>query len=98
MTTGHEGAEYFRVWIADCPAWEPRSWRDLPRQALAVEVAEPACLSADDALAYVQGHNTAALAHKDRRWAVAIPVVIVYEGEPAEGDVIFPRQIGELLQ
>jgi hypothetical protein len=41
---------------------------------------------------HIEGHNTAALGRRDRRWAVAMPVVLAYEGDPHPGDVIFPKQ------
>ena len=57
--------------------------RDLPSEAVAVELAEPGCYSATAALAYIEGHNSAALGRRDHRWAVAVPVTLAYEGDPA---------------
>jgi hypothetical protein len=86
-------SELFRIWITQFERWQPRSWQDLPREAVALELAEQGCFTAIDALAYVEGHNSAALARRDRRWAVAVPVVLAYEGDPAPGDKIFPQRM-----
>jgi len=83
----------FRIWITRYQRWQPNSWQDLPDEAVAVELAEPGCFTASDALAYIEGHNRAAMARRDHHWAVAVPVVLAYEGEPAPGDTIFPQQV-----
>jgi hypothetical protein len=92
-TTNVAASDLYRIWITKFVRWQPHSWRDLPQEAIATELAEPGCFSAADALAYVEGHNTAALGRRDRRWAVAVPIVLAYEGDPRPGDVIFPQQI-----
>ena len=93
MTTNTATAELFHIWITSFTRWQPRSWRDLPQEAVAIELAEPGCFTAADALAYIEGHNCAALGRRDRRWAVAVAVVLAYEGDPRPGELIFPRRI-----
>ncbi len=93
MTSKAGVPEQYRIWITHFQRWQPRSWRDLPREAVAVELAEPGCYSATAALAYIEGHNSAALGRCDHRWAVAVPVTLAYEGEPAPGDRIFPQSV-----
>ncbi len=83
----------FRIWITSFQRWQPQSWHDLPDEAVAVELAEVGCFNTADALAYLEGYNRAALARRDHRWAIAVPVVLAYEGEPAPGEVIFPQQV-----
>ncbi len=94
MTTRTAAAEKYRIWITTFEGWHPRSWRDLPREAVAVELAESGCFSAADALAYIEGFNSAAIGRRERRWAVAVPVTLAYDGDPTPGDRIFPRKIG----
>lgn len=96
-TTAEFGCQVFRVWIARFSGWQPRSWRDLPDEAVVIELAEQGCFNSVDALAYLEGHNTAALGRRDCRWAVAIPVVPRYEGDPRPGQRIFPRQMARTL-
>ena len=86
-------SDLYSIWITRFVRWHPDSWRDLPQEAVALELAEPGYFSAADALAYLEGHNTAALGRRDRRWAVAVPVVLAYSGDPQPGDTIFPRKI-----
>jgi hypothetical protein len=93
MTTRKSTPDRFRIWITRFSSWQPRSWRDLPPEAVAIELAEVGCFSATEAVAYIEGHNTAAIGRRDRRWAVAVPVVLAYEGDPQPGDVIFPQQM-----
>lgn len=86
--------DLFRIWITRFHRWQPRSWQDLPPEATALELAEPDCFTAVEALAYLEGHNSVALGRQDRCWAVAVPVVLTYQGEPQPGDVIYPRSVG----
>jgi len=92
-TTNTTASGSYRIWITRFASWQPRSWRDLPQEAMAIELAEPGCFSAADALAYIEGHNTAALARRERRWAVAVPVVPTYDGDLHPGETIFPRRV-----
>ena len=45
-------------------------------------------MSAAEATAYLQGFNEQALAQGRTTWAVAVPVSVVYDGEPAVGEAI----------
>jgi len=85
--------ELFHVWITKVDRWQPGSWQDLPPEATAIELAEVGCFNEAEALAYLEGHNTAALACRDRRWAVALPVVLSFAGDPCPGEVIFPQRM-----
>jgi hypothetical protein len=42
---------------------------------------------------HIEGHNRAALARRERRWAVAVPVVPTYDGDLHPGETIFPRRL-----
>lgn len=93
MATNTAAPELYRIWITRYDKWRPSSWRDLPPKAVALELAENHCYGPDAARAYLEGHNQAALQRRDRCWAVAVPVVLAFDGDPAPGDVIFPRQV-----
>ncbi len=93
MTTTELGSRTFRIWITRCSGWQPQSWRDIPDEAVVVELAEHGAFNSVEALAYVEGHNSAAIGRRDCRWAVAVPVVLRYEGDPQPGQRIFPRQL-----
>lgn len=76
----------FRVWITRYEDWLPRSLRDRPPKATAVEPAEKGTMNARDAGVYIEAFNRAAIEAGRRLWAVAVPVVVRYEGEPQAGD------------
>jgi hypothetical protein len=75
----------FRVWLAACGSWQPRGPRDQPPEAVALEPAEEAVLSARQAACYVKAFNRAARARGLRVCAVALPVVVRYEGDLRPG-------------
>jgi hypothetical protein len=75
----------FRVWIAACGNWQPKHAHDWPPEATAMEPAEEGVLSACQAARYVQAFNRAALGQGLRVWAVALPVVVRYEGDLRPG-------------
>jgi len=83
-------APRFRVWILRYEQWEPQSLRDRPPRAVAVEPAERGTMSARQASVYVEAYNRAALGARRRLWAMAVPVVVRYEGEPRAGEVLGP--------
>jgi hypothetical protein len=93
MTRNETPQDVFRIWIADVPHWQPGSWRDLPDDAVVVELAAPGCFSCGEAMAYIEGHNRAAIERQDHRWAVAVPVAIQYQGDPRPGEHISPRRL-----
>jgi hypothetical protein len=87
---GHKRGVRFRVWIArhlaepnPTPAAEAAA-----AEAIAIEPAEPGTMSARHARCYVGAFNHAAMARRSSLRAVALPVVIRYEGEPAAGQRI----------
>ncbi len=75
----------FRIWIAGCGDWQPTAWRDVPPRALALEPAEAAPLSAAQAQAFLEGFNGYMLDQSKRLWAVAVPVVLGYDGDARAG-------------
>jgi len=75
----------YRVWIARYDRWEPTGPGDVPPGAVALEPAEEGTMTDLEARAYAEAFNRIA-AHGQRKiWAVALPVVIRYEGEPQPG-------------
>jgi len=78
----------FRVWIVRYQDWQPRNLLDRPDRAVAVEPAERNTMRAEQATVYVEAFNRAALAAGRRLWAVAVPVVVRYEGEPRIGELV----------
>lgn len=84
----HAEKTRYRVWIIEYDRQEPVGWTDVPPGAVAVEPAERGTMSAHRAAAYVEAFNRAALAARRRLRAVAVPVVVRYEGEPRAGEPI----------
>jgi hypothetical protein len=78
----------FRVWIVAYEGTAPTDWRNVPRGAIAVAPAERCTMSARRAGVYVEAFNRAAVAGPAKRWAVALPVNVRYEGEPESGQPI----------
>ncbi|HLA85340.1 MAG TPA: hypothetical protein VJL29_11145 [Thermoguttaceae bacterium] len=79
----------YRVWIARCEAWEPSHHQDVPPRAVAIRPAESRTYSRRAAARYVEAFNRAALVRsRGRIWAVAIPVTIIYQGDPRPGDAL----------
>ena len=86
---GPRRAVEYRVWIARCEAWQPAHHHEVPPRAVAIRPAEPGTYSRRAAARYVEAFNRAALSRSRARiWAVAIPVTIVYDGEPQPGEPI----------
>jgi hypothetical protein len=71
----------FRVWITASGDWQPNDPHDIPPIATAIEPAEEGVFSACRAARYVAAFNRTALARRLRVWAVALPVVVRYEGD-----------------
>jgi len=78
----------FRVWLVrpDCAEAGPSD--DGTPLAMAVEPAEPGTMSARQARAYVERFNRVAAHTPSRLRAVALPVVVRYEGEPRPGEAV----------
>jgi hypothetical protein len=81
----HSGERLFRLWIATYADWRPARWSDLPPRATAVEPVEDGAYSADEAALFLEGFNSAMLASDRPIWAVAVEVVIRYEGDAVPG-------------
>ena len=80
-----DSRQLFRIWIARYENWRPVCWTDVPPSAVAVELAEERCLSANEAAQFLQGFNQAMLADRRSIWAVAVPVRLRYEGDLRAG-------------
>lgn len=78
----------YRVWIVRYPGWPPDAWHDIPADAVAVEPAEREAMAAGRARHYVEAFNRAAQAGQRKIWAVAVPVVLRYVGDPQPGETI----------
>jgi hypothetical protein len=80
----------FRVWIAGCTNWVPVRWDDVPPSASAVALApaEEGCLSAEMAREYLKGFNDPQLAQAKTLWAVALPIVLRYDGDAEAGQCV----------
>jgi hypothetical protein len=80
-------AGQYRVWIVEYADWQPRDPRGVPPQARALEPAEEGTMSARQARLYTQSFNRTILAARRQVWAVAVPVIVRYEGDllPGQG-------------
>lgn len=81
----HSHAAKAAWWGDDLADWRPARWSDLPPQATAVEPVEEKAYSADEAALFLEGFNSAMLASDRPIWAVAVPVVVRYEGDVVPG-------------
>jgi len=86
--TDKQTGRRFRVWIAGYDRWQPAGFAEVPPGAVALEPAEEGTMSAAQATAYVEAFNRAALARQRKIWAVALPVVVRYEGDLRPGEKI----------
>ena len=75
-----------RVWIVRYGESEPTGWHDVPPGAVAIEPAEGQDMTVRQARRYVEAFNRAALGGARKVWAVALPVMIRYEGDPRPGE------------
>ena len=71
----------FRIWVVRYGRWRPGVWSDLPPRSLAVAPAESSPLPVEEALPFLEGFNRTMLTRRDRLWAVAVPVTILYQGD-----------------
>jgi hypothetical protein len=78
----------FRIWIASFQDWQPSAWQDVPPRAVALEPAAGEALSAAEAQAFLEGFNGRMLAEHKRLWAVAVPVVIRFDGDAQPGESV----------
>jgi hypothetical protein len=84
-TIRHHAARRFRVWIVTFDDWQPTHWNESPPRATAVEPADDALYTADEATLFVQGFNASILGSGQPIWAVAVPVTLRYEGDASAG-------------
>jgi len=80
-STGRKPRALFRIWVVRYGRWRPGVWSDLPPLSLAVAPAESSPLSAEEAMPFLEGFNRAMLTRRNRLWAVAVPVTILYQGD-----------------
>jgi hypothetical protein len=78
----------YRVWIVRCDREGPGDWRQPPPGAVAVEPAEPGTMTARQARLYVEAFNGMAAGGLRKTWAVAMPVMVRYVGEPQPGALL----------
>jgi hypothetical protein len=82
------GQPLFRLWIASYADWRPARWNEAPPRATALEPVADAAYSASEAALFLEGFNSAMLTSERPLWAVAVPVVLRYEGDPSPGAVV----------
>ena len=77
-----------RVWIVRYEGEPPTTWEAVPAEAVAVEPAEAAAMTAGRARRYAAAFNRAAVRGPRKIWAVAVPVRVCYHGDPRPGERI----------
>ncbi len=78
--------QLYRLWISRYdPSWCPNRWDDLPPRAWAIEPALEGTFDLKQADAFLEGFNRAMLDDPQRRWAIAVPVTVRYEGDLIAG-------------
>ncbi len=82
------GRPLFRLWITTYADWRPSRWSDVPPCATALELVEDAAYSADEAAVFLEGFNSQLLTAEPPIWAVAVPVVLRYEGDAQPGAAV----------
>jgi hypothetical protein len=87
-----------RVWIVRYEGPPPARLDGVPAGAVAMEPAERGTFSARAARRYAAAFNRAALAGRRRVWAVPVPVMVRYEGEPSPGDALAVQGFGQSPQ
>ena len=94
MTTSAQFAPTrFRVWLARCGDGPQLGTTEDPSLgAVALEPAEEGTMSGPQAEAYVTTFNRVAALTPSRIRAVALPVMIRYEGEPRAGQPLGQKQ------
>jgi len=76
------------VWIAGYANRQSQDTRQVPPEATALEPAEEETMSASEAARYVEVFNRVALTARGKIWAVALPVVVRYHGDPRPGQTL----------
>jgi len=75
----------YRVWIAAFCERRPEDLAGVPPEKVATEPAEKGTMSARQAARYVRAFNRVAVAGGRKVRAVALPVRVLYDGEPRPG-------------
>jgi hypothetical protein len=83
----------YRIWVVRCERWRPAAWTDLPLRSIAVELAEPQAMPADQTLPFLEGFNRTMLDRRARLWAVAVPVTLRYEGDLRPGQIVMLTEL-----
>ncbi|MBX9788590.1 MAG: hypothetical protein K2Y37_06715 [Pirellulales bacterium] len=83
----------YRVWLVGFQHWQPTAWYEIPPRAVAIEPADEACMSGDEATLFVQGFNETTLARHDQIWAIPVPVVVRYEHDLVPGQRLLAAAI-----
>ncbi len=86
------GSVGFRVWIGACSNWQRQGDHDHPSEVTAVEPAEEGILSKAQAARYVRAFNRTARQRGLGVWAVALPVVVRYDGDLQPGQKLAVRR------
>jgi hypothetical protein len=79
---------WFRVWLAGCGDWNPTVWSDVPPLAIAIEPAEPHCMTRSEAAHYVESFNRAMIEQSKRLWALPVKVAVRFDGDWTPGQPI----------
>ena len=96
-TADSDRLDRYRLWLVQYDApWHPESLRAHPPKGRFVgpiihedgAVRGDGCVSAEEASTYCDTYNEAMLRDGQRRWVLALPVTVCYEGEPQPGDVV----------
>ncbi len=83
------GAMRFRVWITTCNGHcRGDTFVLQPETVVALEPAEEGPMSAEEATVYVEAFNRAATDRRRKFRAVAVPVTVIYQGEPRPGEAL----------
>lgn len=95
IATRRNSRQVYRLWISRYESWAPSRWDDVPPEALALEPAIDGVYSSAQAAAFVEGFNTEMLRDAQRRWAIAIPVTVRYDGDLEPGQRFVNPQVGQ---
>lgn len=88
---------WFRVWIAGYEGWVPSGWSDVPPAVVAIEPAEPHCMTESEAALYVEAFNRAMLQQSKRLWALPVRVSVRFDGDWVRGQEIDADAISNQL-
>jgi len=83
-----KGRQKYRVWLIGFQDWQPERWSDTPLESVALEPAEDAWFTVEEAAVFVRSFNEAMLTHPKQIWAIPVPVAVRYDGDLAAGQAI----------